>query len=130
MATQNAVHPKPSTKTYATVDISTDASGLSDIVSLSGLTLSSIQISTAWTTARIGFFGNFDGSTNFFEVYSSAGTRLTHLVSANRMQSFDPLLYAPFERLQIVSELADGTRVAQAAVRTLVLGLAEVVKCD
>lgn len=130
MATKNAIHPKPSTRTFASVDLSTAANGISDSVSLAGLTLCGIQMSTDWTDAKIGFRGSLDNSGTFFNIYNSAGDFLTFTTSASRIIAFDPLQFAAYERIQVVSETSAGVAVAQAATRTIILGLAEIAKCD
>jgi hypothetical protein len=130
MTTKNAIHPKPSSRTYATVDISTAADGVSDSVNLSGLTLSAIQMSTAWTGSNIGFKASVDGSTNFYDVYNSLGNHLTYPTSANRVVAIDPMALAGLERIQLVSKTTAGVAVAQAAAREIRLGLSEFVNAN
>jgi len=129
MATQ-LFRSKPSSRGYATVDLSTAADGVSRSINISGLTLSSIQMSTAWTDATIGFQASVDGSTNYYPVYNTAGDHLTYLTSANRVVVFDPLIFAGLQHIQLVSKTTAGVAVAQAAARTLVIGLAEVAQAD
>ena len=128
--TAGPLHPKPSSRTFAVVDMSTAADGVSDSVNITGLTLSSIQMSTAWTDAGIGFKGNVDGSTNFFEVRNTAGDFLVYQTSASRVVAFDPAPFAGLQLLQLVSETTAGVAVAQGAARVLKLGLAEYVMAD
>lgn len=130
MTTRTALRGKPSSRSFATVDLSTAANGISDPVSLSGLTLSAIQMPSSWTDAKLGFRGSLDGSTNFVDVYNTSGDFLTFSTSASRIISFDPLQFAGFETIQLVSETSAGAAVAQAATRTIILGLAEVVNTD
>jgi len=123
-------HPKPSSRTFGTVDLSTAADGVSDAINIGGLTLSSIQMSTAWTDAGIGFNANVDGSTNFFEVKNTLGDSLVFQTSANRIVAFDPAQFAGLQWLQLVSRTTAGVAVAQAATRVLKLGLSEYVEAN
>lgn len=126
MATQGPQHPRPSNRTFATVDLSTAADGVSDSVNITGLKLSCISMSTVgWTSANIGFQGSVDGSTNFLNVYTSSGDFLTFQTSASRIVTFDPALFAGLQLIKLVSETSAGVATAQAAVRTLKLGLSE-----
>lgn len=120
----NVVHPRPSTRTYASISLSTAADGASEEVNITGLTLCSIEMSTAWTDARIGFQASI-GSTNFYNVYDTAGNFLTYPTSASRIVAFDPAVFAGIQKLKVISESSAGVAVAQAASRTLVLGLSE-----
>lgn len=129
MATQT-FRPKPSSRGFATVDVSTAASGVSVTINISGLTLSSIQMSTAWDDAGIGFQGNVDGSTNFFNVYDTAGNFLVYQTSANRLLAFDPAPFAGLQLIKLVSETTAGVAVAQTAVRSIKLGLSEYVMAE
>lgn len=130
MAATGPNRPKPSSRAFATVDISTAADGASDVINLTGLTLSSIQMSTAWTDAGIGFQGNVDGSTNYYPVYDSAGNHLVYPTSASRLVAFDPAALSGLQVLQLVSKTTAGVAVAQAATRTVKLGLSEYVGAD
>lgn len=129
MATQ-LFRPKPSSRGFATVDLSTAANGQSSAINISGLTLSCIQMSTAWTTANIGFQGNVDGSTSFFDVHDTAGNFLTYATSASYMLVFDPAPFIGLQLIKLVSESSAGVAVAQTAARVLKLGLSEVVAAD
>lgn len=120
----NPVHPRPSSRTHVLATISTAADGLSDVINLTGLTLSSIQCATAWTAATIGFKANVDGSTDYFDVYGSTGDLLTFQAGANRVLRFDPAFFAGIQHLQLISETTAGSPVAQAASRVIKLGLA------
>lgn len=122
----NPVNPKPSSRTHASITLTTAADGVSEAINLTGLCLSCIEMSTAWTAAAIGFQASVDGSTSFFPIYNTAGNHLTYPTSANRVVAFDPNVFFGIQRLKIVSETTAGVAVAQAAARTLVLGLAEV----
>lgn len=124
MAALGPLNPKASNRTFGTVDISTNAAGTSDVINVTGLTISSIQMSTDWTDAAIGFNGNVDGSTNYYPVYNSAGDHLTYLTSASRMVAFDPAQLSGLQVIQLVSKTTAGVAVAQAATRTIKLGLA------
>lgn len=129
MATQ-LFRSKPSSRGFATVDLSTAANGQSSTLNISGLTLCNVQMSTAWDTANIGFQGNVDGSTSFFDLHAVDGTFLTYATSANFMTVFDPAQFAGVQFLRVVSETSAGVAVAQTAARVLKLGLAEVVQAD
>lgn len=124
MAALGPLNPKASSRTFGTVDISTNAAGTSDVINVTGLTISSIQMSTDWTDAAIGFNGNVDGSTNYYPVYNSAGDHLTYQTSASRMVAFDPAQLSGLQVIQLVSKTTAGVAVAQAATRTIKLGLA------
>ena len=119
----NVVNPRPSNRTHASISLTTAADGVSEEINLTGLTLSCVQMSTAWTDAVIGFQASIDGSTNFYPVYTTTGDHLTYATSANRVVAFDPAVFSGIQRLKVVSETTAGVAVAQAAERTLVLGL-------
>jgi hypothetical protein len=116
-------HPKPSSRTFASVEFSTAAAGVSDAVDLTGLTLSCIQFSTNWTNANIGFQASIDLSTNYYGVTDTAGNFLTYPVNANTILVFDPALFAGIQRLKLTSMTSAGVAVAQDDPRTVVLGL-------
>lgn len=124
MATQ-MFKGKPSSRSFATVDLSTVGTGVSSPINITGLTLSCIQCSTAWTVANLGFQANVDGSTNFFDLHDTAGNFLTYATSANFLTVFDPSVFAGVQLLKLVSETSAGVAVAQAAARVIKLGLAE-----
>lgn len=127
MTASGPLLPKPSSRTFATVQISTEADGLSDTINLTGLTLSAIQMSTDWTDAQIGFKSSIDNSTDYLDIYDSDGILLTYETSANRVVAFDPAVFAGIQRLQLVSETSAGVVVVQATERTIKLGLSEYV---
>lgn len=122
--------PKPSSRSFGTVDITTNADGVSDPINLTGLTLSCIQMSTDWTDATVGFNACVDGTTNYVPVFNTAGDHLTFQTSANRVVTFDPAQFSGLQTIQLVSKTTAGTGVAQAAVRTLKLGLSEYVEAN
>lgn len=128
--TTQVYRSKPSSRGFATVDISTAANGASSAINISGLTLSCIQMSTAWDTANIGFQGNVDGSTNFFDVHDTAGNYLTYATSAGYLLAFDPAPFSGLQLLKLVSESSAGVAVAQTAARVVKLGLSEYVMAD
>lgn len=130
MAASGPFHPKPSSRSFGTVVISTAAAAVSDVINLTGLTLSSIQTSTDWTAADIGFKGNVDGSTNYYPMFGSTGDRLTFVATASQMLVFDPARFAGVQVLQLTSQATDGTPVAQGVARTLKLGLSEYVEAN
>ena len=124
------VNPKPSSRTFASVTITTAADGLSEAVNLTGLTLSSIQMSTAWTAAVVGFQGNVDGSTSYYNMYDKDGNLYYHTVDASRMVIFDPAIFSGVQTLRLISETTGGVVVAQAAERVIKLGLSEYVNAE
>ncbi|UVJ46212.1 hypothetical protein NVV94_12130 [Pseudomonas sp. LS1212] len=126
MATR-PIRPKPSSRTFATVTLSTAASGVSDSVNVTGLTLSCVQMSTAWDSAGIGFETNVDGSTSFFPVRNSAGDFLVFQAAANRVVAFDPAQFAGLQLLKLTSITTTGAAVAQSSNRVLKLGLSEFI---
>lgn len=119
------LHPRSSTRTFATATITTAASGLSEVVNLTGLSLSSIQMSTAWSDSGVGFQGNVDGSTNYFDVTTTANTPLVFTTTASKLIAFDPALFAGLQVIRLVSETTAGVAVAQAAERMIKLGLSK-----
>lgn len=131
MAVTGPFQPKPSSRALATVQISTAADGRSDIINLTGLTLSSIQMSTAWTAAAIGLRASIDGSTaNMNDVYGSTGDLYYFTTTASRTLIFDPSRFAGLQTIQLVSMTTAGVAVAQTATRTIKLGLSEFVNAD
>ena len=129
MATQ-LFRSKPSSRGFATVDLSTAADGVSSAINISGLTLSSIQMSTGWTDAGIGFQGSVDGTTNYVPVFNTLGDHLVYQTSASRIVAFDPAPFSGLQTIQLVSKTTAGVAVAQAAARVLVLGLSEYVEAN
>ncbi|UVJ45000.1 hypothetical protein NVV94_05300 [Pseudomonas sp. LS1212] len=126
MAVTQPVNPRPSTRTFATVDISTNAAGESDIINLTGLKLSAIAMSTGgWTDAGLGFKAVLDGSTEFLSVFTTTGDHLVFNTTASRLLVFDSAILSGVQKLMLVSKTTAGTAVAQGAVRTLKLGLSE-----
>lgn len=121
----NVINPRPSTRTFASISLTTAADGISEEINLTGLTLSCIKMSTAWTTANIGFQASIDGTTDFFHVTDTAGNFLTYAATASRVVAFDPAVFSGIQRLKLVSETSAGVAVAQTAARTLILGLSE-----
>lgn len=124
------MNPKPSSRSLASIALTTAADGVSEEINLTGLTLCCIQMSTDWTAAAIGFQASVDGSTNYYPVYNSAGDHLTYPTSGSRVVAFDPAQFAGIQRMKLVSETTAGVAVAQTAARTLVLGLAELVQAN
>lgn len=126
MTATGPFYPKPSNRGLATVQISTAADGRSDIIDLTGLTLSSIQMSTAWTAAALGLRASVDGSTaNMADVYGSTGDLYYFTTTASRVLIFDPSRFSGIQKIQLVSLTTAGVAVAQAATRTIKLGLSE-----
>lgn len=106
--------------------ISTGATGVSDSVNLTGYTLVGFQMSTGWDDAKIGYKNSIDGSTNFNDVYDTAGTLLTHATTASRFVTVNPATVRGPGFIQLVSETSAGVAVAQTVSRTILLALAEV----
>lgn len=129
MATQ-MFKGKPSSRGFCTVDVLAGATGVSDPINITGLTLSCIQMSAAWTDAGLGFRACVDGTTNYVPVYDTAGNFLTFQTSASRLITFDPALFSGIQTLQLVSQTTAGVAVQQGGIRTLKLGLSETVMCD
>ena len=123
MAATGPMTPRPSNRTYATVQISTAADGLSDAINITGLHLTSIQMSTDWTAAAIGISASIDGSTNYYPVFGSTGDHLVFTTTANRVIALSPDLTCGLQFLQLVSETTAQVAVAQAATRTIIIGL-------
>ena len=67
------------------VTIASSAS-LSDAVDLSGWSIVSIGMPTAWTSAVLTFQGSIDG-VNFKDIYTKDGSELTATVTANTIVS-------------------------------------------
>jgi len=130
MAAVGPHHPKPSSRSFGTVVLSTAADGASDAINITGLTLSCIQMSTDWTAATIGFNANVDGSTSYYPVRNSLGDDLTFATTGSQVLVFDPAQFAGLQWLQLVSKTTAGVAVAQGAARTLKLGLSEYVMAD
>lgn len=122
MATQ-AVGVSPSLRSWATATVTTAADGLSDAIDCGGLTLSQIEMSTAWTDAPLMFLGSVLSSGNLKQVFTTTGGRLTFQTSASRSLVFDPYQFAGYRFIQLASG-DSSTAVAQAAARSVVLGLA------
>lgn len=118
----NVVNPRPSNRTYASVAMTTAADGVSEEINLTGLSLACVQMPTGWTDARLGFQASIDG-VSYFNVYDTAGEFLTYATSASRVVVFDPAVLSGVQRMKLVSETSAGAAVAQAAARTLILGL-------
>lgn len=130
MAALGPLNPKPSSRSFGTVEITTRADGSSDPINITGLTLSCIQMDAGWTDAAIGFNACVDGTTNYVPVYNTAGDHLTFQTSASRVVVFDPAQFSGLQTIQLVSKTTAGVGVAQAAVRTLKLGLSEYVEAN
>ena len=123
MATQ-AKTISPSRRTYAIATVSTSTDGLSDVVDLGGLTLSSIQMATDWTAAGITFKGSASSSAAMGSVYHTTGTvELTYATTPSMTHVLDPAFFSGLRFIQIRSGTS-ATPVAQAATRSVVLGLA------
>ena len=123
MATQPNTPGTPSRRTYATATVTTAADGLSDVVDLGGLALSSIQMSTTWTAANLTFKGSASSSAVMNSIYHTTATvELTYLTSASIAHIVDPAFFAGIRFLQLRSGTS-ATPVAQAAARSVIIGL-------
>ncbi len=115
----------PSSRTFASVDISTAASGLSELVDITGLTLSCISMPAAWTHASLTLFISIDGTTNVVPAYDTAGNVIAYQTSASRALVFDPAQFQAVQKFQFGSVTTNASSaIAQAATRTIKLGLA------
>ena len=119
----NVINPRPSNRTHAVITLSTAADGLSEEINLTGHALSYIATSTAWTAASLGFQGAVPDSTSFYPVYDTLGNFLTYPTSASRIIAFDNASFAGLQKIKLASLTTAGVAVAQAAARTLILGL-------
>lgn len=115
--------PRGTKRTYATLSFSTAADGVSESVDITGYFVAGIKMSTAWTDANIGFKASVDGTTTFFNVYTSSGDFATITTSANRTVNIGAGTLMGYDRLQLVSETSAGVAVPQAAARTVSLAL-------
>lgn len=123
MANVFPVRRIPTLKAYAAVNMSTAADGLSDILDLGGHDIHSYCMSTAWTAASMTFRGSHRSTDFMYDIYTSTGGELTHTVDANRLITFANI--PQFEGLRFI-QFRSGTAavpVAQAAARTLCIGL-------
>lgn len=110
-------------KTYVTATITTETDGLSDVIDLGGLTLHSIQTSTAWTNANITFnVSALSSGTLTTMRHTTACTELTYATSVDYNIAVDPYLFNGLRYIQLYSNTSTGT-VIQAAARSIVLGL-------
>ena len=113
----------PSLNSYATVTITTEADGLSNIIDLGGHNPNSYCMSTDWTAASMTFRGSHSSTNVMRDIYSSTGGELTHTVDGNRLVTFATV--AQFDGLRYI-QFRSGTAalpVAQAAARSLCFGL-------
>ena len=138
MTTQGPIHPRPNNRTYATVDMSTAADGLSESISLSGLSLAAIKMSTDWTDAHICIHASVGESTEFYDIYDptgfagAAGTdgNLSYTTTANRIITLNPAYVCGFDKIRLASETSLSVAVAQEAPRELTLVLSPYVGTD
>ena len=113
----------PTLKSYASVAITTEADGLSPILDLGGHDLHSYCMSTDWTAASMTFRGSHRSTDFMYDIYTSTGGEVSHIVGANQLITFSNP--AQFEGLRYI-QFRSGTAavpVAQAAARTLCIGL-------
>ena len=116
-------------KTYATITVTTAATGLSNVIDLGGLAPRALEMSTAWTDADVTFMAAVNSTGTMSSVRTStAGTELTHVTTAVQALALNPDNFAGLRYLQVRSG-STTTPVAQTAERTLYLGLAGVDEC-
>lgn len=117
-------------KSKATVTVTTAATGLSDIIDIGGLAPRSVEMSSAWTTANITFMGAVSSTDAMKSVrHSTAGTEVTYVTTVGYVVSLNPEYFAGLRYIQVRSG-STTTPVAQAASRTLYLGLSAVDSLD
>lgn len=120
----------PDQRTFATLTVTTAADGLSDVLDCGGLTVCSIEMSTAWTDAPISFLGSMNSSNTLAGVYdlASSGTgapvEVSFTSTANRLVTMDPHHLWGVRFLQIRSGSSSTGVTAQAAARSIRVGLA------
>jgi len=125
MATQ-PIKTTGGNKTYAVTTVTTEATGLSDIIDLGGLSVRSIEMSSAWTAASLTYMGAVSSTDRMKSVRTTtAAIELTHVTSSGYVINVQPLNFAGLRYLQVRSGTT-ATPVAQAAARTLYLGLTKV----
>lgn len=122
----NPIVPSPAHgRTRATVIMSTAADGLSEVLDLGGLHISSYCLSTSWGSTSISFRGSHISTDEMRDIYlSNDGTQLIHHVNADSLVSFN-----------VRTEMAEGIRylqfrsgpssapVAQTAAQEICVGL-------
>lgn len=114
------------TKTYATATVSTAATGLSNVIDLSGYSVASIQMTTAWTAANITFMASVSSSATMQSVrHTTACTELTYASTNSQQVVLDQYLFSGQRYLQVRSG-STASPVAQAAERALIIGLTPV----
>ena len=125
----NPIRPVGGKKTYATVTITTEVDGLSNVIDLGGLAPRSIEMSSAWTTANLTFMGAVSSTDRMKSVRTStAGLETTHVTTVGYVLALNPDNFAGLRYLQARSG-STTTPVAQAAARALYLGLTGVDEC-
>jgi hypothetical protein len=121
-----ATQPKtitPCRKTYAIATVSTSTDGLSDVVDLGGMSLSSIQNATDWTAASFTFKASASTTATMNSVYhTTAAVELTYGTTPSMFHVLDPAFFAGMRYIQIRSGTS-AVPVAQAAARSVILGL-------
>jgi len=117
------VNPRGSKRTYASVTITTEADGLSEVVNLTGYFLAGVITSTAWTDSGIGFKVSVDGSTDMKDLRDTAGDLVTITTTADQATVVAATNFLGFDNLQLVSRTTSGAVIAQAAPREIQLAL-------
>ncbi len=114
-------------KTFKSLNISSNSTGLSDIVDIGGYSVTAINMSTnGWTNANLTFLGSPNSAKNLKTIrHSTAGTELAYVTTANRCLAVDSKFFEGIRYLQLRSG-TQAAQVAQATTRTVVLGLTPV----
>lgn len=119
MALVYPVEKSPSLRTFATVNLSTNADGITgaDVCDLGGLSLSAISLSTLCGTSCFYTFrggisigtttGSTDGLSDLQYLYNSSGSLISFGTTALSLQNgrivFDPSIFAGVRFIQMVS---------------------------
>ena len=118
----------PRQKARATVTVSTEAAGVSDVIDIGGYDVVSVEMSTAWTAAYLTFNGAVSSSASVGKIYNTTAAssiELLYTTTASYQLSLDPNILSGFRYIQLASVSSLGAATAQAAARTLYLGLVE-----
>jgi hypothetical protein len=126
----------PDQRTYATITITTETDGLSDVIDLGGLHPLALEGSTTWTAAGVEIRGGMRSSGSIFPINNgTTGSTLTQRISSDSIpissatlfpmpsvstnaQSFNTDIYRSLRFLQLFSASTNSTAIVQAAART------------
>jgi len=120
----------PDQRTFATATISTSTDAVSDVIDCGGLTLAAIEMSSDWTDAPISFLGSIDSTAGMHTIMRAASSGLGSPIeieftsTANQLFTVDPSLFWGIRYIQLRSGSSSTGVVAQAAPRSILLGLA------